>query len=223
MAFEKRFQSDGNESALDPSSELDVYLADGVVAGKEFVERFEPQSQHSQEVLDEDDAFLGLASPEVWEYDVVDARASEFEDAIRNSGLVMEFEIVDETTTDADEATGVALGDGSTRIAAPSSASKPSIQTIAGERGGDDGPGGQQTIDPSAGADAPSRPYMSMDEVDGIDNSGSGGIDELHVVSADDPTLGLTDIGNIGADDWAANTGPSRAPGRGIISKDKGD
>lgn len=223
MAFEKRFQSDGDESALDPSSELDVYLADGVVAGKAFVERFEPQAEHSQEALDEDDAFLGLASPEVWEYDVVDARASEFEDAIRNSGLVMEFEVVDETTTDADEATGVALGDGSTRIAPPSQTSVRSMRTAAGAGGVGDGPGGQQTVDPSAGADAPGRPYMSMDEVDGIDNSGSGGIDELNIVSADDPSLGLTDIGDTGPDDWAANTGPSRAPGRGIISNDKGD
>ena len=68
VAFAKRFQSDGTESALDPSSELDIDIPDGVVASKEMVERFEPSAQHSQEVLDEDDAFLGLASAEVCEY-----------------------------------------------------------------------------------------------------------------------------------------------------------
>ena len=225
MAFEKRFQSDGNESPLDPSSELDVYLADGVVADKEFVERFEPQSQHNQEVLDEDDAFLGLAAPEVWEYDVVDERASEFEDAIKNSGLVLEFEVVDETTTDSDEVIGVPLGDGDTRVAPPPRASVPAIKPIAGERGVDDGPAGQPTVDPSAGVGAPTRPYMNIDidEVDGLENSGSGGSDELTVVSADDPNLGLTDIGNTGPDDWAADTGPTRVPGPGIVSTDKNE
>jgi hypothetical protein len=223
VAFEKRFQSDGDESVLDPSSELDVYVADGVVAGKAFVERFEPESQHSQEVLDEDDAFLGLAGSEVWEYDVVDERAAEFEDAIRNSESVMEFEVVDETSTDADDAGAVALGDGSTRKSGASREKGRATQTIAGARGGDDGPAGEPTVDASAGANVPSRPYMDMDEVDGIVNSGSGGIDDLNVVSAEDPSLGLTDIGNTGPDDWAANTGPTREPGRGIESKDKGD
>jgi len=38
------------------------------------------------------------------------------------------------------------------------------------------------------------------------------GIEDLTVVDADDPTLGLTDIGDIPPDDWAADTGPSRNP-----------
>jgi hypothetical protein len=221
VAFEKRFQSDGDESVLDPSSELDVYLADGVVASKAFVERFEPEALHSQEVLDEDDAFLGLAGSEIWEYDVVDQRATEFEDAIRNSQMVMEFEVVDETTIDADEAGSVALDDGSTRTSGASRETGPATQSIAGARGGDDGPGGEPTVDASAGANFPNRPYMDLDEVDEIANAGSGGIDDLNVVSAEDPSLGLTDIGNVGPDDWAANTGPTREPGRGIEFKDK--
>ena len=35
-------------------------IPDGVVADKVFVGRFDPESKHSQEVMDEDDAFLGL-------------------------------------------------------------------------------------------------------------------------------------------------------------------
>ena len=66
VAFTKRFQSDGQESAIDPTGDLDMLLPDGVVVDKVFVERFEPEAKHSQEVLDEDDAFLGLASAAIF-------------------------------------------------------------------------------------------------------------------------------------------------------------
>ena len=71
--------------------------ADGVVAEKSFVERLESQAEHSQEVLDEDDAFLGLAATEVWEYDVADGRDQEFRDALVNSQMVIEFEELEDT------------------------------------------------------------------------------------------------------------------------------
>ena len=212
VAFAKRFQSDGTESTIDPSSELDVYLPDGVVAEKELVERFEPAAQHSQEVLDEDDAFLGLATAEVWEYDVVDDRAREFEDAMRNSQTVMEFEVIDNTPTTADEVTGVALGDGDSRAPERFTSGEAITRGGSGVRGGDDGPAGQPTGDSSAGGMGPGRPYLSLDEAEGAVNSGTGGIDDLNIVSADDPRLGLTDYGNVGPDDWAANTGPTRTP-----------
>src|SRR4051812_48722733 len=112
VAFARRFQSDGDASVIDPTGDLDVYLPDGVVADKVFVERLEPMASHNQEVLDEDDAFLGAAGTEVWEYDVVDERKQEFEDAIRNSETVMEFEVVDETSTEPDEVTGSPLSEG---------------------------------------------------------------------------------------------------------------
>lgn len=96
VVFAKRYQSDGEASQLDPTSELDVYLPDGVVVDKVFVQRFDPEAKHNQEVLDEDDAFLGLAAAEVWEYQVEDGREAEFEDAIRNSGTVMEFQTIDD-------------------------------------------------------------------------------------------------------------------------------
>jgi hypothetical protein len=96
VTFAKRFQSDGEPSTLDPTAELEVYLPDGVVLDKSLVSRFDPESKHSQEVLDEDDAFLGMAAPEVWEYEVADGREGEFEDAIRNSQVVMEFQTIDD-------------------------------------------------------------------------------------------------------------------------------
>lgn len=67
VAFVKRVQSDGNDSAMRPSAELDQNLPEGVVVEKVFIEQLETEAQHSQEVLDEDDAFLGSAAPEVWE------------------------------------------------------------------------------------------------------------------------------------------------------------
>ncbi len=219
VAFQKRFQSDGAESTLDPSSELDVYLPDGVVADKEFVERFEPASQHSQEVLDEDDAFMAMASTEVWEYDVVDERRSDFEDAIRNSQMVMDFEVIDETPTDPDEVTGVNLGDGESHApeqARAAAASRGTVREGLGVRGVDDGPGGQPTVDTSAGEMTPSRPYLNLDDAEGIASDGGGGIDDLTIVSADDPSLGLTEFGETGPDDWAAATGPARVPDRGL-------
>ena len=94
VTFAKRFQSDGEASSLDPTAELDTYLADGVVVDKSLVSQFDPEAKHSQEVLDEDDAFLGMAAAEVWEYDVADGREREFEDAIRNSQVVMEFQTI---------------------------------------------------------------------------------------------------------------------------------
>jgi hypothetical protein len=96
VTFAKRFQSDGEPSQLDPTTQLDVNLPDGVVLDKVFVERFDPEAKHSQEVLDEDDAFLGMAAAEIWEYEVEDGRESDFETAIRNSQSVMEFQTIDD-------------------------------------------------------------------------------------------------------------------------------
>lgn len=142
VAFAKRTQSDGNPSDIEPAPELESFLADGVVADKRFVERLESEAQHSQEVLDEDDAFLGLASAEVWEYDVVDGHQQEFEDALRNSEVVMEFDVIDETSTGADEVTTVNLASGSDRAPedppAPEGASRSrATDEEAGELGDD--------------------------------------------------------------------------------------
>ena len=212
VVFAKRFQSDGSASNLNPVAEMDVYIPDGVVADKEFVERFEPEAKHSQEVLDEDDAWLGLAAPEVWEYDVVDTRRQDFEDAMRNSETVMEFSVIDETSTEPDEATGVNLLDGDDRAPERINDSDDVSRGGSGVRAVDDGPGGQPTVDPSADGMGPSRPYLVADEEDGIANDGTDGIDDLTVLAADDPSLGLTDYGDKPADDWAADTGSAKTP-----------
>src|SRR3954471_3355831 len=221
VAFARRFQSDGNESALNPTAELDEEIPDGVVADKVFVGRFDPESKHSQEVMDEDDAFLGSAAAELWEYDVVDGSEQDFIDALRNSETVMEFTVVDETSVDPDEATGTNLDDSDARAPDEIDDSEDVARGGSGRRGADDGPGGQVTGDPSAGDLRPSRAYAGNDELEGIADEGSGGIASLTVVSAHDPSLGLTDRDGKSPDDWAADTGPTRNPGSGIRSGEK--
>jgi hypothetical protein len=107
VAFTKR-----EESTMLPSAELDLNLSDGVVAEKVLVEELDSEAQHGEEGLDEDDSFLGSAAAEIWEYEVVDARAKEFEDALKNSDLIFESEVVDDTVTDAADAAGARLGQG---------------------------------------------------------------------------------------------------------------
>lgn len=111
VAFSKRTQSDGQASAIDPTATLDAYLTEGVVAEKIFVERLESAAQHSQEVLDEDDAFLAASTPEAWDYEVVDAREDEFIDAMRRSQVVINFAVIDDTQTSRDDATGEPVRD----------------------------------------------------------------------------------------------------------------
>jgi len=167
VSFAKRFESDGEPSDIDPTNFLD--LPEGVVTDKVLVETLEPESMHSQDDMDEDDAFLGRAAAEVWEYGVTEGREDEFETALEASGTVMEFDRMD-----------VDLMDVST------------------------------DSDNNVRAGAPGSPGHEDTDVEG-----------LSVVSETDPSLGLTDIGAIPADDWAANTGPTRNPaaGRGVGTK----
>ena len=223
IAFTKRLQSDGGDSGMRPSAELDLNLADGIVAEKEFVEQIESDAQHSQEVMDEDDAFLGSASPEVWEYEVVNARAKEFEEAIQNSDLVLEYDVVDNTLTTADEISsgvltnrGVYPRDGTRHKKAEVTAAG------SGLRAGDDGPAGMPTGDASAGGLASGAAVILNDE-EGLEEGESGGIDDLNVTTANDPRLGLTNRGGKPAEDWAANTGPSQNAGRGVKSANPRD
>lgn len=224
VVFSKRYQSDGQESSIDPTAELDVYLADGVVAEKNFVERLEPAAQHSQEALDEDDAFLAASTPESWEYEVVDSRVDEFMDAVKKSQVILEVALIDESETVQDDATAVALAEGDSRT--PDELND--ADDTAGRAGSGvratmgDGPAGNPTGDPSAGGMPDARSYLGNEELEGIAEAGSGGLDELTIVDADDPSLGLTEPGERGAD-WAANTGPTRAPGRGISTRDLTD
>ncbi len=218
IAFSKRLQSDGGDSGVRPSAELDLNLADGIVAEKEFVEQLESDAQHSQDVMDEDDAFLGSAAPEVWEYEVVNARAVEFEEAIKNSDLVLEYDIVDNTVTTADE---ISAGVLSSRGVYPRDQKHkkrglPEVTAAgSGLRAGDDGPAGMPTGDASAGGLA-SGPAVILNDEEGLEEGESGDLDDLNVTTASDPRLGLTNRGAKPAEDWAANTGASQNPGRGV-------
>ena len=93
VTFAQRFESDGKPSSIDPTKFLD--LADGIVEDKVIVETLEPESMHSQEVMDEDDAFLGRAAAEVWEYEVAEGRETEVVAALKASGTVMEYDRMD--------------------------------------------------------------------------------------------------------------------------------
>lgn len=190
---------------MQPSAELDLNLSDGVVAEKVFIEEFESDAEHSQEVLDEDDAFLGSASPEVWEYEVVDARAAEFEDAIKNSDLVLESDIVDLTVTLAEDATGARPGLTNVYPGSAGNGSGQPSRDGSGVRSGDDGPAGMPTGDASAGGLNRGASAQDLTEE---------GMEGLDLMDENDPRLGLTNIEGKPSQDWAANTGPTRNPGR---------
>ena len=69
------------------------------------------------------------------------------------------------------------------------------------------GSGGSTGI-PTAAADA----LGGEDEFTstGVAQMGDDALEDLTVLDAGDPELGLTDVGDIPADDWAADTGPTR-------------
>ncbi len=76
----------------------------------------------------------------------------------------------------------------------------------SGVRGGDGGASGNPTASTDALSDASTDDTMGVAEL-----SGDSDLEDLTIHNADDPDLGLTDIGNIPAEDWAANTGPTRS------------
>src|SRR5450631_3967032 len=82
---------DAGEKAEDPATSLDAELEPDVVLDARLVGRIGPDAQHSSDVLEEDDAFLGIGS-EIWEYDVAAGKDSDFKEALQRSGVVMEFE-----------------------------------------------------------------------------------------------------------------------------------
>ena len=78
-----------------PPAFVEPELMDGVVLGASLVERIEPDGLHGREAMDEDDSFLSIGT-EVWEYDVADGRERDFEDALKNSQMVIEYEALDD-------------------------------------------------------------------------------------------------------------------------------
>lgn len=75
-----------------PSEFLDTQLSDGVVLDASIVEREQPQGLHTDK-MEEDDGFLSMQA-EAWDYDVADDRQQEFVDAMRNSGVVMDYQVL---------------------------------------------------------------------------------------------------------------------------------
>lgn len=94
VTFMERTDAMGNPTEKPPEF-VEPELPDGVVLDATFVERFEPESMHVQEVMDEDDSFLSVGT-EIWEYDVADGRDREFVDALKNSQMVVEYETLED-------------------------------------------------------------------------------------------------------------------------------
>jgi hypothetical protein len=92
VTFTKRFNSEGEEA---DRPEAFVETLDGVVLNAAKAEVIEPAGMHSQEVMDEDDAFLAIGT-EVWEYEIADGREDEFISALEASQKVIQYEEMDE-------------------------------------------------------------------------------------------------------------------------------
>ena len=95
VVFRERANQQGDK-ADDPPSFLDAQLDDETVLDAQFVGRLEPGPLHSSDRIEEDDGFLGMATPEIWEYDVADGKDEDFKAALQNSGMVIEFEPLEE-------------------------------------------------------------------------------------------------------------------------------
>ena len=95
VIFRERSDERG-EPAEDPTSFLEPELDDSTVLDAVFVGRTEPDALHSSDRTEEDDAFLSISS-EIWEYDVAEGKDEDFKNALRNSGMVMEIEPLEDT------------------------------------------------------------------------------------------------------------------------------
>jgi len=95
VTFRERTNERG-ERAEDPTKYLEPELDDSIVLDAAFVSRADPTALHSSDVEEEDDDFLSLTE-EVWEYDVAEGRDEDFKNALLNSGVVMEFEPLEDS------------------------------------------------------------------------------------------------------------------------------
>ena len=93
VAFRERVNQEG-EVSDDPPSFLKPQLDDETVLDAVLVSRNDPDAVHVTESLQEDDAFLSVGT-EIWEYDVAEGKDQEFKDALLNSGMVVEYELID--------------------------------------------------------------------------------------------------------------------------------
>ena len=102
VTFRKRFSPEG-EPADDPKSLIDT--EEGVVQDAEIVEILEPAGVGVAEDMNEgsgsqesnDNGFLNLGT-ETWVYDIAEGREKEFTDALVESKVVLDYEIVPDET-----------------------------------------------------------------------------------------------------------------------------
>jgi hypothetical protein len=98
VTFRKRFNEQGAGSDS-PQTLLD--LPDGVVLESEVVQETEPESIQVDEEMGEDD--LTPFGNEIWEYVVVDSRRDEFVAALKESGVVLEYDEIEDEDDEIDE------------------------------------------------------------------------------------------------------------------------
>jgi len=103
VVFKKRFNQAGDGS---DSPQTLLNLPDGVIEEAAMVEQIQPDSVHVEESMDEDDDFLPFGS-EVWEISVANSREDEFKSALEQSGVVMEYDVIEEDD-EAETTTSVA-------------------------------------------------------------------------------------------------------------------
>ncbi|HYK60486.1 MAG TPA: hypothetical protein VEV85_13725 [Bryobacteraceae bacterium] len=94
VTFMERTQRGGQPSEFPPDY-VAIDIPDGVVLDRAVVERAEPSAMHAEEILGEDDDFLSIGS-ETWDYDIAEGREDEFLAALRNSGMGIECQPLDE-------------------------------------------------------------------------------------------------------------------------------
>ncbi len=99
VTFKKRFNHEGEGS---DSPQLLLNLPEGVIEDAQVVEQIEPDSIHSEERMEEDDDFLPFGS-EVWEFVVGENRDDEFKSALEQSGVVLEYDVIDDDEDEIDQ------------------------------------------------------------------------------------------------------------------------
>lgn len=71
--------------------------------------------------------------------------------------------------------------------------------------------GGIKRGDRADTGDEAAAPTAGAEPADESESIGQSDLDDLAVLDAGDPSLGLTDIDDVPPQDWAANTGPARS------------
>jgi hypothetical protein len=98
VTFRKRFDEQGAGS---DSPQALLELPDGVVLESEVVQETEPDSIAVDDEMDEDE--LTPFGNEIWEYVVADGRKDEFIAALEESGVVLEYDEIEDEDDEIDK------------------------------------------------------------------------------------------------------------------------